>query len=95
MNSVTEAQAQAKWCPHIRHTLPLDESGGTTNCGQADDRPNLHGHPHYRCNCVGSQCMAWRWSDPSGPQCNDLGQPIEADPDPIARRGHCGLAGQP
>ena len=52
--------------------------------------------PHYRlehsagnvgCGCIGSRCIQWRWFDPAAyPSENPLGD---------ARRGYCGLAGEP
>lgn len=50
---ITEYDAKNRWCPFAR----LSEMGGTFNrCG-----------PAANVECIGSQCMAWRWDSSRGP----------------------------
>lgn len=71
-------EARTKWCPFSRGYEP-DERGG----GVSINRPatNLRGDIGTRFQCIGTQCMAWRW--------------VADDPEPIATYGYCGLAGKP
>lgn len=52
MNAVTEKEASTKWCPfgRIGHV-----NGSTCNSPALND-------PDLMQTCVGSRCMAWRWS---------------------------------
>lgn len=90
---ISEYDAKNKWCPFAR----LSEMGGTYNrCGPA---ANLE--------CIGSQCMAWRWGPneerkyvkrgeppPTGDGWTILypGAQLESWVRPI-EQGYCGLAG--
>lgn len=46
---VTEKDASQMWCPHVR--MAFDSDG--------DTRFNREQESH---SCLGSKCMAWRWS---------------------------------
>ncbi|HAM53602.1 MAG TPA: hypothetical protein DCP92_24005 [Nitrospiraceae bacterium] len=47
-----------------------------------------------RVKCVGSQCMAWRWSESIPHVCTKCGtEETEWKDEPTLRRGYCGLAG--
>jgi len=76
----TEKEASAMWCPFVRHCFD-DGVGGSFNRGDGSDQLKLSTKPgsNYSCNCLGSRCMAWRWSRKT---------PVDS---PI---GYCGLAGQ-
>lgn len=56
---MTEDEAKTKWCPHAiaSHTDPRGRAGF--------ERPEL-GLPAdtFTHACLGSDCMAWRWSEP-------------------------------
>jgi hypothetical protein len=64
---MTEAEALKKWCPYA---VPFGTEGGNRAKDGAVTSPTC---------CVGSDCMAWRWSS------NSLSE--------IA--GFCGMAGEP
>jgi hypothetical protein len=57
---MTEDEAQKKWCPFVRHN---GEDGGTFNRGMGPDNATNDGRTNgaWMCNCIASQCMAWRW----------------------------------
>lgn len=71
---MTEDQARAKWCPMVRHTCVSDDAAFNR------DADNWAG---VNLNCVGSDCMMWRWT--------------ENDPNVVTYKayGFCGLAGKP
>lgn len=80
---VTEKEAAEKWCPHARVVLAYvksNEASAGHNRIYCDDRGNVAAALTPNSFCIGSRCMAWRWS-------ND--EPIDDD------RGYCGLAGKP
>ena len=66
---MTEEEAGTKWCPHA--------IASHTNPRQHNGEVWLH-------NCIGSACMAWRWTS---------GFPLPDDPPAIRDlyHGHCGL----
>lgn len=64
---MTEEEAKTKWCPHA--------IASHTNPRQHNGEVWLH-------NCIGSACMAWRWSD-------------ETMTREASDSGFCGLAGKP
>ena len=72
---MTEEEAKMKWCPFFR---------------QSDGRYYFNNRPNadHRANCIGSACMAWRWS--MSPQQAEAYQEAPTDPG-----GYCGLAGTP
>lgn len=49
---MTEPEAKTKWCPFTRQTY--HEYGAYNR--------QSNGAPLDTCCCIGSQCMAWRWS---------------------------------
>lgn len=82
MNTMTEAEAQTRWCPFARVVHFADGHPG----------PGIQNFPSYNrlthrsqpgamlpntANCVASTCMAWAWSG--------------KDPVGGIRRGSCGL----
>lgn len=72
---MTEDEAKTKWCPFaqvVLDTPDLKGSGNRLATLEADlDNP-------IQARCIGSECMAWRWSDV---------QVMGKD------HGRCGLAG--
>ena len=48
---MTERQARSKWCPHARQSTNEFPTYNRSEGGKAIDS----------CNCVASDCMAWRW----------------------------------
>ncbi len=84
-------KASNKWCPFSRAVYtgepPVDVTGG----GEIMV-PHNRVYPHSEtigsviaegyCNCVATDCLAWRWFDPSSKNMDE-------------RRGYCGLAGKP
>ena len=91
---MTEDEAKTKWCPHVRMRHPQDE-------GHAFNRD--YGDSYAIGNCIGSACMAWRWSMEPNPAYVEQGdvwpdtrQPQQRQPMlPGRERGFCGLAGKP
>ena len=53
---LTEEQARNKWCPHARMTDDHSEASGGNNRW-------LGVKGQENCNCIASDCMAWRWAD--------------------------------
>ena len=89
---LTEKQANEKWCPFARTlgTLIGHESAEQEDrviATGAANRGYQMGLALHNCRCIASQCMAWRWLEPPGPQPADK---FERDD-----RGYCGLAGKP
>jgi hypothetical protein len=76
-----EEQAKTKWCPLVRY---VHDGEDVTSNRDVNFTP-LHGEPT---NCLGSDCMAWRWTQPmfDGPDS------YISEPGP---KGYCGLAGLP
>lgn len=79
---MTEDEAKTKWCPHGQIAIAVGPSDGIE---VADNRPDNIKHA----NCIGSDCMMWRW--------NNGAYPLPNDPPEIRNRydGFCGLAGKP
>jgi hypothetical protein len=65
----TEDEAKKLWCPMVRH----EGNGATFNRGWAEHNPLNQvsttgpgdGPAAFICNCIGTRCAAWRWSDPA------------------------------
>lgn len=70
---VTEEQAKEKWCPKARAPV----GNAASNCAVNRTHMAHHGLPA----CIGSQCMAWRWTPVS--------EVLEK------RSGYCGAFGKP
>lgn len=85
---VEEKKAGECWCPHVRYP---GYEGGTFNRGfEAGNEINTgRTSGNLSCACIGSRCMAWRWSDEDYDENN---YPIDFPP---KTRGYCGLAGRP
>lgn len=57
---MTEQEAKTRWCPFVRHA----DTGGSFNRGSEQDNAVNAGRSQGACpcRCIGSECMAWRWS---------------------------------
>lgn len=101
---MTEEEAKTKWCPAYR----VATSGGDpSSTFEMDNRPEVHtdGTPEQppkpteawwpMACCVGSRCMAWRWTRDALRLDMDATGPILRPDRGDELHGHCGLAGQP
>ncbi|KAA1057196.1 hypothetical protein [Azospirillum argentinense] len=91
---MTEEEARTKWCPHARQSTDNFTTYNRSESGKVDDS----------CNCVASDCAAWRWMSAHSADDFDL---VDVPGDPIgalvrrrnyegeARRGFCGAFGKP
>lgn len=95
---ITEREAKEKWCPQGRKIY-----GGKTNDGKWKPVEHVstfnlveimpspdkkHKREFQRTECVGSQCMAWRWAEKSAIEVPMIGEVGE-------RKGYCGAYGRP
>lgn len=83
---MTEAEARTKWCPYAA-SRSIDVLVGTGE--KRNIRFVVGPEKETTLFCVGSLCMAWRWSSPSFANA----QPGETGV--AAGDGCCGLAGAP
>ena len=81
---MTEDQAKTKWCPFVRF-------GIDSLSGQLTNRRTDHAKAQ-NVNCIGSQCMAWRWimTPDDAMETDGVGRMGGGTP-----TGYCGLAGKP
>ncbi len=85
---LTEEQAREKWCPSAQVIMrPVEEIHGQKvvmlDCISANRIEG--GEAAHGTKCIASDCMAWRWGDPTNPRPEDRAQ----------WGGYCGLAGSP
>lgn len=76
---MTESEAEVRWCPFVRMMkteYPPEANAGVAVCAAVNRRA---GHSANNFNCIGSECMAWRWRTER----------------PEETHGYCGLAGKP
>ncbi|HSV48414.1 MAG TPA: hypothetical protein VLJ58_21675 [Ramlibacter sp.] len=61
----TEKEASACWCPFVRATNGKQSSNAAVNTLRVmKDYPAEPADDHtHDGNCIGSQCMAWRWGE--------------------------------
>jgi hypothetical protein len=90
---MTEDEAKTKWCPMARVSLPhADECGWQ---GPANRDP-YKSSTYNGANCIGSECMAWRWGErleserEAYMRGTDLRRTLQSTTD-----GYCGLVGKP
>lgn len=78
---MTEKEAKRKWCPFVRvfETKDGDQWSNRPDAGFASDA-----------YCMGSGCMAWRWSVVT----NKHGDRVRSD-ETDTPVGYCGLASKP
>ncbi len=74
---MTEDEAKTKWCPAYRFSAAISPAGDRDGC----DNRRSEDKPETQAKCIGSACMAWRWSARNTVGMRDS-----------AKRGHCGLA---
>lgn len=94
---MTEDEAKTKWCPFARAPLGVD---GQVPVGASVVGRRTTGEPDAACLCIGSACMAWRWTaKPRTGRYHEVedftvssGRRREALPDEVGD-GYCGLAG--
>lgn len=86
----TEAEAKTKWCPFARVVQAQSDVGATYPRNRVVEQ-NKDGEVRQDwggkiigAQCVGSDCMAWRWVKPNAEGTGPLPQ--------AAARGLCGLA---
>lgn len=83
-----ENEAKTKWCPFVRmHVIGPDgdDLAGHNRIVNYDQPSTLFIAATPSLNCIGSQCMAWRWGDFL----------MDATERSDAAQGYCGLAGKP
>ena len=78
---LTEEEARTKWCPEAR--VAIDAQGYSAANRFGDDGKSYLGSQTF---CIGSACMAWRWS---------LGDGIARVVNNSTLTGFCGKAGKP
>jgi hypothetical protein len=90
---MTEDEAKTKWCPFVRHS---DDSGGSFNRGMFPGDATNKGRTNdcWQCNCIASQCMAWRWDQTRWMLEHDDRGMLMRPPKDGVPRGYCGLAGK-
>jgi hypothetical protein len=86
----TEEQAKAKWCPFARVQFYARDDG---------QNPAVN-RPECNVNCIGSECMAWRWREGWDEDTKSFTTLYRKTPTrgghfENAPLGYCGLAGQP
>lgn len=81
--SVIETQAAQMWCPFARVLLPIHQAGNRVStfhmevARKGDQRDFEHFQRQVAdCNCIGSRCMAWRWTDEASGYCGLAGRDI-------------------
>lgn len=81
---MTEEEAKGKWCPYVRAQKDGDGLDGASNRLTSAFNPSW-------ARCIGSACMAWRWSYSPSPdqQVNAGAVYVQKD------GGYCGLSGRP
>lgn len=92
MSMMTEEEAKGKWCPFARYAMREEPAANRWKQSEGADEP--HALNPVPCRCIGSACMAWRWSAGAtfdakrGFFVQDLGEHGVGH-----ARGYCGLAG--
>ena len=92
---MTESEAQTKWCPFARIVFEQFNIAGNRLNSITSTIPDPS-------RCIGSECMAWRWNEPTCRKKeegtihslrmldSEWGEKYERMPD----TGYCGLAGK-
>jgi hypothetical protein len=74
---MTEVEASLRWCPHVREHTPVGK--GTKDVAIGNRYLDSNGQDDYTnpagCRCIGSMCLAWRWTDPQRGYCGLAGRP--------------------
>lgn len=99
---LSEAEAQTRWCPHIRvarnepldQTRNIDEPGNSVIVAGCNSDALGRTRIPVACRCIASGCMAWRWA--GWETTFDTVAPAPRPMDRVGPRlGFCGLAGTP
>ncbi len=86
---MNEEEAKTKWCPAVRVTAPdMGSEAGLVSVNRYESSDD--GGEWNHCLCIGSACMAWRWTNKAGTK--EDGSPAYYSG---AWQGFCGLAGKP
>lgn len=85
---MTEEEAKTKWCPFARVGVRWMDSQAASLADLTAVAVNRGENAAEQARCLGSACMAWRWTS---------GWPLPDDPLLVSERyaGFCGLAGRP
>ena len=86
---MTEEEAKQKWCPFANVYVAYQGTGASGNRGLSDTSTAQDWKG--KALCIGSACMAWRWSDRVKSYNPEYQRPLNAG----EITGHCGLAGKP
>jgi hypothetical protein len=73
---MTEEEAKQKWCPFAKPGQTLPDL-----CGEIRGNREMTGAADPGALCLGSDCMAWRWSSWT----------TDIDGERIGLTGYCGL----
>ena len=84
---MTEEQAREKWCPFVRVGFGMNAPDQSCIAATGNRMTTMDDE----CNCIASDCMAWRWAHLGGDH-NAIGEPL---PENVPGEGYCGLSGTP
>lgn len=94
-----EEEAKTRWCPHARAVVSTVKQFNSVIGGAVGNRTSDELEHPETLNCLGSECMAWRWAkmSPEGyvlvTGTKEAAQTLNG-PD-WKTGGYCGLAGRP
>jgi hypothetical protein len=87
----TEDEAREKWCPFVRMTQ-AERMAPAVNRVEGPHAPKGKGYGQTGCQCIASECMAWRWGPDEHTVQRDGRMHITYGKD--TGKGECGLAGR-
>lgn len=61
--SYTEEEAKTKWCPHTRVVWTSGNGPANRDMETKAEWPDTFPDFAKQTSCIGSKCMAWRWSE--------------------------------
>lgn len=82
---MTETEAKTKWCPMVR-------AGMNIAWREVMDKDSEQLRHPPGTNCIGSECMMWRWGTIVLTGTMPPDGSIKSDPVPDSTDGYCGLA---
>lgn len=89
---MTEDEAKTKWCPFVRVAGAVTTNDPPTMIGCAATNRNVNPADVH---CIGSACMAWRWSRDAEWQAKAEAEYRRSGRIIAPTDGYCGLAGRP